>query len=292
MSRIAYVNGRYLRHSEACVAIDDRGYQFADGVYEVIAVANGVMVDEAPHIGRLRKSLAALAIAWPMSAAALSNVLRETIRMNRVREGIVYLQITRGVARREHLIPNGLRPSVVVTARNQKRDGLRQLEKTGVAVISLPDLRWRRCDIKTTGLLANVLARNEARAAGAFEAWLIDQDGFVTEGTSTNAWIVDHKGKLITRQLENALLAGVTRSETIKLAARAGLAVVERKFSLAEAKAAREAFLTSTTSFVLPVVSIDGAAVGQGSPGPITQKLGALYAAHALGPAQSRAALP
>lgn len=289
MSQIAYVNGRYLPQARARVSIDDRGYQFADGVYEVIAVADGAMVDAGPHLDRLHKSLTALRIAWPMSRAALACVLRETIRRNQVREGIVYLQITRGAARRDHFIPQGLRPGVVVTARNQPRDKLRALAQTGVAVIGVPDIRWGRCDIKAIGLLPNILARSAARDAGAFEAWLVDAQGFVTEGSATNAWIVDRDGNLVTRQVGSAILDGITRRRVAKLAKDGGVKLVERKFSLAEAKAAREAFLTSTTSYVLPVVKIDRAKIGDGRPGPITQKLAALYGAHAAGTADKGA---
>lgn len=279
MSRIAYVNGRYVPHWAAQVHVEDRGYQFADGVYEVTAVTDGRLVDNGPHMERLDRSLRELGIAWPMSPAALTQVQGEVIRRNRVREGIVYLQVTRGVARRDHAFPLRAAPSLVVTARHAGPPKAGLLDK-GVKVILQKDIRWGRCDIKSVALLPNVLAKQAAREAGAFEAWLVDDDGFVTEGSSTNAWIVDRAGNLVTRHLENAILSGVTRRILVELAAAEGHKIVERPFAPAEAMAAPEAFLTSTTSFVMPVVQIDGTPVGAGIPGPVTRRLRALYEAH------------
>jgi D-alanine transaminase len=289
MSRIAYVNGRYLRHGAAAVHVEDRGYQFADGVYEVTAVRGGRLVDEGPHLDRLERSLRELDIPMPMSRAALGHVLRETVRRNLVREGIVYLQVTRGVARRDHAFPDHVRPSVVVTARNQSAARSDRLAAAGVSVISVPDIRWGRCDIKAVSLLPNVLAKQQAREAGAFEAWLVDRDGFVTEGSSTNAWIVDRDGNLVTRQLEQAILGGITRLAVLALCRQENLRIIERKFTVAEAQAAREAFLTSTTSFVMPVVRIDGRPVGDGKPGRIARRLRELYDAYMTAPPQGTA---
>jgi D-alanine transaminase len=279
MSRIAYVNGRYLPHAEASVHIEDRGYQFADGVYEVIAVQGGEFVDEELHLARLDRSLAELRIAMPMSWRALALVLREVIRRNRVRDGIVYLQATRGVAPRDHPFPADIRTSLVVTARRARAANPKMLSE-GASVITIPDIRWARCDIKSIALLPNVLGKQQAREAGAYEAWQVDGAGMVTEGTSTNAWIITDAGELVTRQASSAILNGCTRLALLDIARRIGLTFVERPFSVAEAKAAREAFLTSTTSLVLPIVRIDGTAIGDGRPGLLVLKLRALYAAH------------
>ena len=279
MSRVAYVNGRYVPHGAAQVHVEDRGYQFADGVYEVTAVTGGRLVDNGPHMERLDRSLRELGIAWPMSPAALTRVQEEVIRRNRVREGIVYLQVTRGVARRDHAFPVRAAPALVVTARHSGPPKAALVDK-GVKVILQKDIRWGRCDIKSVALLPNVLAKQAAREAGAFEAWLVDDDGFVTEGSSTNAWIVDADRNLVTRHLENAILSGVTRRILVELAAAEGHKIVERPFTPAEAMAAPEAFLTSTTSFVMPVVQIDDRPIGAGIPGPVTRRLRALYDAH------------
>ncbi|MBC8242031.1 MAG: D-amino-acid transaminase [Alphaproteobacteria bacterium] len=277
MSRIAYVNGRYLPHGAATVHIEDRGYQFSDGVYEVIAVRNGVLIDGEWHMERLQRSLSELQIRMPMAAAALNVVLRETARRNRFREGIVYLQISRGVARRDHPFPSpDTPPALVVTARRTPPMSARVIAE-GVGVISQPDIRWDRCDIKSISLLPNVLVKQAARVQGAFEAWQVDQDGFVTEGASTNAWIINSEGHLITRPVENAILNGITRRRLIALARAQDMTVEERPFTLAEAKSAREAFLTSTTAFVLPVVRIDETVLGNGRPGSHTMGLRQLY---------------
>jgi D-alanine transaminase len=280
MSRVAYVAGRYVMHRQAAVHIEDRGYQFADGVYEVIAVIGGRLVDEAPHLTRLHRSLAELRIAAPMADAALKIVIREIVRRNGVGTGIVYLQITRGAAPREHAFPKAATPTLVVTARRSRPPDPR-LGNDGIAVITIPDIRWQRCDIKSVALVANVLGKQAAREAGAYEAWQVDRNGEITEGTSTNAWIVTGEGAVVTRAADTAILNGVTRLAVFDIIRREGYRLVERGFTVAEAKAAREAFLTSTTADLLPIVQIDGAPVGEGRPGALALKLRAAYLAHA-----------
>jgi D-alanine transaminase len=282
MSRIAYVNGRYLPRREATVHVEDRGYQFSDGVYEVCEVRDGSLIDERRHVERLQRSLGELRIRLPMSPAALGVVMRETIRRNRVHDGIVYLQITRGVARRDHAFPPpGTRPSIVVTARNLDMARSERAAAQGVSVVTLPDNRWERVDIKSISLLPNVLAKQAAREQGAGEAWFVDRDGKVTEGSSSNAWIVTMGGKVVTRAADMAILNGVTRLAIFDIIAREGYRLVERPFTVAEAKAAREAFLTSTTADLLPVVRIDGAPVGEGRPGSVATALRKDFHRHA-----------
>jgi len=282
MSRTAYVNGRFAPHGQASVHVEDRGFQFADGVYEVWAVMDGRLADAPGHFERLERSLDELRIARPMSRAALLGVLRETVRRNRVREGLVYLQVTRGAARRDHVFPDAdTAPSVVITARSVDREALEAKASAGVAVITQPDIRWGRCDIKTISLLPNVLAKEAARQAGAAEAWLVDELGLVTEGGSTNAWIVDREGRLRTRDTNGNILRGVTRKSLMQQAKEAGIEVEERPFSVADAKAAREAFYTAASAFVTPVTRIDGAVIGDGRPGPVTTRLRELYMAAA-----------
>jgi D-alanine transaminase len=282
MSRIAYVNGRYLPRSDAKVGVEDRGYQFADGVYEVCEVRGGRLVDERRHMARLDRSLGELRIPRPMSPAALGVVLRETTRRNRVRDGIVYVQVTRGVARRDFPFPAAnTRPSLVVTARNHDLERLEQVATDGIAVVTVPDIRWRRVDIKSVALLPNVLAKQAAREQGAREAWLVDAEGRITEGASSNAWIVSCDGKLITHPLGHDILSGITRSVVIDVIKAQGLALEERCFTVEEAHAAREAFVTSASQIVLPVVSIDGRPVGNGAPGLISAALRRDYHRHA-----------
>jgi len=282
MFRVAYVNGRYLPRVEAKVSVEDRGYQFADGVYEVCEVRGGRLVDERRHMARLERSLNELGIARPMSPAALSVVLRETVRQNRVHDGIVYLQVTRGVARRDFPFPAaGTKPSIVVTARSNDPARLEQLAAEGIAVVTVPDLRWQRVDIKSVALLPNVLAKQSAREQGAREAWLVDAQGRVTEGASSNAWIVSRDGKLITRPLGRDILPGITRSVVLDVIAAQGLTLEERVFTVEEAYAAREAFVTSASQSVLPVVSIDGRPIGNGAPGLIAAALRRDYHRHA-----------
>jgi D-alanine transaminase len=278
MSRVAYVNGQYVPLQEAGVHVEDRGYQFADGVYEVIAFAAGRMLEAEGHLERLDRSLAELAIAAPMGRRALRAVLAECIRRNRLSAGIVYVQITRGVARRDHAFPAHAVPTLVVTVRRATGPPKAAIAE-GVGVITLPDIRWKRCDIKSVALLPNVLAKQAARQRGAFEAWMVGDDGAVTEGSSTNAWIVTKEGEVVTHPAGPAILNGITRMAVIAAARRAGFSVVERSFTVAEALAAREAFLTSTTSHVLPVVSIDGKPVGNGHPGSTTIALRQAYLA-------------
>lgn len=278
MSRIAYVNGRYLPHALASVHIEDRGYQFADGVYEVCEVLNGQLVDAPRHLARLKRSLGELRIAAPMSEAALIGVLRETVARNRVVHGYVYLQVTRGVARRDHAFPHpAVRPSLVVTARALSTARRAATAAKGIAVITVPETRWKRVDIKTTGLTANVMARQAAREAGAAEAWFVDENGFVVEGAAANAWIVTPDNVVATRRADGSILAGVTRATLLDLLKIKGLTLEERSFTVAEALAAREAFITGATTLVTPVVSIDGKPVGNGQPGEISRDLRARF---------------
>jgi len=278
MSRIAYVNGRFTPHARACVHIEDRGYQFADGVYEVWAVFDGQLADSAGHFERLGRSLSELRIAPPLSRPALEVILRETIRRNRVRNGMVYLQVTRGVAPRDHPFPAGVtRPSVVVTAKSVDMAKSEARAAAGVKVITVPETRWARCDIKTVGLLPNVLAKQAAREAGATEAWFVDELGLVTEGASSNAWIVDADGVLRTRDTQANILRGVTRKSVMALARSLGLNFEERAFTVDEAKQAREAFITGAGSLVLPVTRIDATVLGDGRPGPVAKRLRDVY---------------
>jgi D-alanine transaminase len=274
MTRVIYVNGRYLPYAEAGVHAEDRGFQFADAVYEVCEVKAGRLVDETRHMRRLARSLEELKIAAPLTPAAWSVVLRETIRRNRVVHGLVYLQVSRGVGRRDFSFPPAdVTPTVVCLARSIAPGKSPSTADTGIGVKTVPDIRWGRCDIKTVMLLPAVLAKHAAQAEAAREAWLVDADGCVTEGASSNAWIVDRDGRLITRQVDSAILRGVTRTTLIDLIEREGLKLVERPFTVAEAKAAREAFVTSATNIVMPVVSIDGQPIGNGAPGLLTLKL-------------------
>ena len=276
MSRWAYVNGRYVPHREASVHVEDRGYQFADGVYEVVLVHAGAMIDEIPHLDRLDRSLDELRIDPPMGRMALRAVLREVVRRNRIRTGLVYLQITRGVARRDHAFPTGVKPALVVTAKRLSLPREETLE-SGVRVVTIEDIRWQRCDIKSVSLLPNVLGKQHARENGAYEAWQIDQDGNVTEGTSSNSWIVTHDDRLLTRPATHEILNGITRQTILKLAAARGLTFEERAFSLDEALAAREAFISSATSFVTPVTQIDDTTLGNGRAGSFTMDLRSAY---------------
>lgn len=276
--RIAYVNGRYLPHGEASVHVEDRGLQFADAIYEVWGISGGRLYDTREHFERLERSLRELAIPMPMPAEALKFVIGEVARRNRVREGLLYLQITRGTARRDHPVPAApLRPNVIVTARPIDYRALEKRKVAGVTVRSLPDERWARCDIKSTSLLPNILAKTVARASGDYEAWLIDSDGYVTEGASTSAWIVDRDGNIVTRSLSNAILPGVTRRVILDAAAEAQLPIVERRFTLEEALAGQGAFLTAATAGVTPIIAIDGKPVGGGKVPAIIRRIGELY---------------
>jgi D-alanine transaminase len=276
--RIAYVDGRYVPHGEASVHVEDRGLQLADSVYEVLPVRDGRMLDETGHFDRLERSLGEIGMPMPMARGALRHVMSEVVRRNRVGLGIVYLQVTRGAHRRDHPIPGKQRPTLVVTARGLDPAALEKRETQGVSVISMPDIRWGRCDIKSTGLLAAVLAKTKARQAGCYEAWLIDSEGLVTEGASTNVWIVTPENVLVTRALGNNLLPGVTRLGCLRALAKEGVnAIEERPFTLAEAHAAREAFCTSSGGGVVPVIRIDGKPIGDGRPGPMVKKIQSLY---------------
>jgi len=278
MSRFAYVNGRFVRHGEAVVHIEDRGYQLADGVYEVWAVFDGKLADAEGHFARLWRSLDELRIAHPMSEAALTLVLREAVRRNKVREGLVYLQVTRGVARRDHAFPNpAAPPSMVVTAKSLDREATNAKAAKGASVISVPENRWGRCDIKSIGLLPNALAKQAARERGAIEAWFVDDMGLVTEGASSNAWIVDAEGALRTRDTNANILRGVTRSTLLEVIREAGLPINEKPFTIAEAQAAKEAFITGAGSLVTPITQIDGVKLGDGQPGPVAIKLRRSY---------------
>jgi D-alanine transaminase len=282
MSRIAYVNGRYLPQHAATVHIEDRGYQFSDGVYEVCEVRGGRVIDQRRHLARLRRSLDELDIAMPMSETALAIIMRECMRRNRVHNGIIYLQITRGIARRDHgFPPPGTHPSVVVTARSIDFAGNERTAAEGLAIITVPDNRWQRVDIKSISLLPNVLAKQAARERGAKEAWFVDRDGQVTEGASSNAWIVTKGGKVVTRAADNGILRGITRSVLIDVIKAQGLEFEERPFTVAEAQAAREAFLTSASQIVMPVVRIDDRPVGNGAPGSVATALRAEFHRHA-----------
>lgn len=274
MSRFAYVNGRYVRHAEAAVHVEDRGYQFADGVYEVCEIRDGRLIDETLHMARLERSLKELRIAPPMSLVALGVILREVVRRNMVRDGLVYLQVTRGVAPRNHSFPaEGTPPSMVVTAKSTSRGAADLRAEQGVSVITVPESRWDRVDIKTVSLLPNVLAKQAAKEAGAYEAWFVDANGNVTEGSSTNAWIVTRDGVIVTRPAESGILRGITRTVLFQVAKAADLRIEERAFSLEEAKGAREAFISAATAIVTPVVEIDGQPVGNGAPGTVATEL-------------------
>lgn len=278
MSRWAYVNGRFVRHGDAAVHIEDRGYQLADGVYEVWAVFNGKLADADGHFERLERSLSELRIHQPMGRKALELVLREAVRRNRVKEGLVYLQVTRGVARRDHAFPDPQPvPAVVITAKSINRPATEAKAAKGIGVITLPENRWGRCDIKTVGLLPNALAKQAAKEQGCAEAWFVDADGLVTEGASSNAWIVDTEGVLRTRDTSANILRGVTRKSVIALLGEQNIRFDERAFTPAEAKSAREAFITGAGALVLPVVSVDGEKIADGVPGPVATRLRALY---------------
>jgi D-alanine transaminase len=271
MSRVAYVNGRYRSHRDALVHVEDRGYQFGDGVYEVCEVLGGRLVDERRHMQRLLRSLSELYIRLPMPLSALSVVLHEVVRRNKVRDGIVYLQINRGVARREHAFPAPeTAPSIVVTARRLDRSQGERLAQAGISVITLPETRWARVDIKSIALLPNVLARQAAREQGAREAWFIDRDGYVTEGAASNAWIVTGDGTAVTHPAAHDILRGISREVARDALAAAHIPFEERPFRVDEALAAREAFITAASLLVMPVVRIDGHAVGDGKPGPVS----------------------
>jgi D-alanine transaminase len=278
VSRIVYVNGRYRPHAQAVVSVDDRAFTFGDGVYEVCEVFGGALIEETRHLDRLARSLAAVRIGWPIGRPALQIVMREVVRRNGVRDGLVYLQVSRGAARRDHGFPaDGVRPGLVVSARALDPSLNAGRAATGVAVVTVRDDRWAHPHIKTLNLLPNVLAKQAAREAGAYEAWFVDREGFVTEGASTNAWIVTPGGALVTRQADDGILPGVTRAALIDVAAALGLGFEERPFTPAEAQGAREAFFSSATTIAMPVTSLDGVRIGDGRPGRVTLALRRAY---------------
>lgn len=282
MRQVAYVNGVYAPLNAPRLSVLDRGFQFADSIYEVWAVRGAKLYDRAGHMARLKRSLAELRIDLPLSEVSLMAVMRETLRRNRVTDGIVYVQVSRGAAPRDHVFPaKPVRPTLVVTAKTLDRAAIEKRAATGVKVISTAETRWARRDIKSVNLLPNVLARQAAKEAGAFEAWFVDDDGFVTEGTSSNAWIVDADGALRTRGLSNDLLHGVTRAALLKIARERQMIVRETPFTIAEAKAAREAFVSAASNPATPVVEIDGVRIGDGKPGPIALALRDFYLSEA-----------
>ncbi|ACI97582.1 D-amino-acid transaminase [Rhodospirillum centenum] len=278
MPRFAYVNGRYLPHDDAAVHIEDRGFQFADGVYEVVTIVGGRFADLEGHLARLDRSLRELRMPWPVKPTSLRLIMRELAARNGVRDGMVYVQVTRGVAPRDFRFPADTAPTLVLTCRRSRFQTARQLAE-GVSVITIPDIRWLRRDIKTVGLLAQSLGKQKAAEAGAYEAWQVDPDGTVTEGCSSNAWIVTAEGTLVTRPASNLILNGITRLSLLRIARDLGIPVEERPFTVAEAHAAREALMSSAGSFALPVTRIDGKPVGEGRPGPLTLRLRAAYLA-------------
>jgi D-alanine transaminase len=274
MSRIVYVNGSYVPENEGKVSIFDRGFLFADGIYEVTAVINGKLVDYEPHAERLERSLNEISMAWPCSKAELRQMHEELIKRNKLDEGIIYIQVTRGSADRDFKFPKEAKSTLIAFTQVQKL-----LENpnapAGVKVVTIPDIRWARRDIKSVMLLAPVLGKQRAYEEGAFEGWMVE-DGKVTEGTSSNAYIVKD-GKVITRPLSNSILAGCTRRSLFRMAKEEGVVIEERLFTPEEAYAADEAFLTSASNFVLPIVEIDGKRVGGGQPGPVVRKLREIY---------------
>jgi D-alanine transaminase len=275
--RFAYVDGRFVRHRDGAVHIEDRGLQFGDAIYEVCAVKHGVVFDMEGHLARMARSLKALSIPAPLNDMSLVMVMKELMLRNKLRNGLVYIQISRGVAKRDHPFPKVCQPSIILTARTMDMKAGDTRAATGISVQSHADIRWGRVDIKTINLLPNVLAKQAALEAGFGDAWLVDGDGYVTEGTAQNAWILDASGVLRTRPVGHDILRGITRDTIIKVAADLGFALEERAFTLDEAKAAREAFITSATSFVTPVVRIDETNIGDGFPGKIAKNLRVTY---------------
>lgn len=275
MGRIVYVNGAFLPEEDAKISVFDRGFLFADGVYEVSAILNGKMVDNEAHLARLKRSLGELAITHPIPLAEVGEVQKEVIRRNEVHEGLIYLQVTRGAADRDFPYPSDATPSLVMFT--QERNIVENpTAARGISVITLPDIRWGRRDIKTVGLLPAAMAKQAALNAGAGDAWMVE-DGVVTEGSSNNAYIVTFDGTIVTRALSNKILHGITRRAVLALAEREGLMVEERSFTPEEAYEAAEAFSTSASAFVMPIVKVDEHILSNGAPGPVTRKLRELY---------------
>ena len=275
MSRTVYVNGDYVAEEDAKVSVFDRGFLMADAVYEVTSVLDGKLCDFPGHIARLHRSLTELKIPAPITDEELEEIHHELIRRNDLDQGMIYLQITRGAHDRDFVWPEDAAPGIVLftQARNLTES---PVAAKGIRVMSIPDLRWQRRDIKTVQLLYPSLAKMEAKAAGKDDAWLVE-DGFVTEGTSNNAYIVTEDGTIVTRNLTNAILHGITRGSVLRLAAEAQMKIEERPFTIEEAQKAREAFMTSASSFVTPVVEIDGIELGNGTPGPLSRRLREIY---------------
>jgi D-alanine transaminase len=275
MTRTVFLNGTFMPYEEACLPIMERGFLFADGIYEVSAVVNGRLVDNEAHLARFDRSLREIRIPNPYSAAEWTKLEEELVRRNGLQEGTVYMQVTRGVAERDFAFPKDAKPTVVMFT--QAGDIVNApAARTGVAVITVPDLRWKRRDIKSVALLAQVLAKQAAAEAGVAEAWMVE-DGYVTEGSSSTAFIITSEGGIVTRPLSNAVLPGITRLSVMQLAREAGLTIEERLFTVEEAHAAAEVFLTSASRFVFPVVTIDGRQVADGKPGALTRRLRELY---------------
>lgn len=275
MSRTVFVNGSFVPFEQATIPLMDRGFLFADGIYEVSAVINGRLIDNEPHLARLDRSLKEIRIHNPYSAAEWTRLEEEIVARNRLEEGLVYMQVTRGAAEREYVFPKDATPTVVMFTQ-PKNMIASPLAETGAAVITVPDLRWKRRDIKSIGLLAQVLAKQAAAEAGVSEAWMVE-DGLITEGGSSTAFILTNERKVVTRPLSTAVLPGITRLSVMRLAKENGLTIEERAFSVDEALGAAEAFLTSASSLVMPVVSIDGKPVGDGKPGGMTRRLRRVY---------------
>ncbi|SFV11073.1 D-alanine transaminase [Methylobacterium sp. 174MFSha1.1] len=276
MSRIVYVNGRFVPFEEATIPIMDRGFLFADGIYEVSAVLNGKLVDNEAHLARLDRSLAEIGIRNPHSIAEWTKLEEELVTRNDLKEGLIYMEVTRGVAERDFAFPPEGTPPTVVMFTQAKTVSANPLAERGAKIITVEDLRWKRRDIKSVALLAQVLAKQQAAAAGVAEAWM-HEDGFVTEGGSSTAFIITEDNRIVTRPLSTALLPGITRRAVMRLAEENGLSVEERAFTVEEALAASEAFFTSASAFVMPVIEIDGTRVGGGQPGPMTRRLRGLY---------------
>lgn len=275
MSRIVYVNGEWLPEEDAKVSVFDRGFLFADGVYEVTAVLDGRLVDFDGHMERLARSLGELSLPRPATYAELLAIHREIVSRNELTEGMVYLQITRGTADRDFVYPSSAVPALVLFS--QARTLIdNPAARRGLKVVSMPDIRWGRRDIKTVQLLAPSLCKTAARASGADDAWMVE-DGQVTEATSSNACIVTKDGRIVTRNLSSSILHGITRAAVLRFARESGMEVDERPFTIEEAKRAAEAFATAATSFVMPVVEIDGEQIGDGIPGPVARRLREVY---------------
>ena len=280
MSRTVYVNGAYLPEEEAKVSVFDRGFLFADGVYEVTSVLGGKLIDFDGHAVRLARSLRELEMDNPVTKEELLDIHRELVARNGIEDGLVYLQITRGAADRDFAYPEGVAPTVVLFTQAKPGLALPTKAEAGIKVISIEDQRWGRRDIKTVQLLYPSMGKMAAKAAGADDAWMVE-DGAVTEGTSNNAYIVTGN-TIVTRQLSNDILHGITRAAVLRFAREAQMQVEERAFTIEEAKGADEAFITSASTFVMPVVEIDGVAVGSGTPGPIALRLREIYLEESL----------